>query len=343
MSESTPSKSPSAESVLGPLGAAMLLGLIAFRCLVMISPEPSFDLDPMTEPAPWFGLGPGGSALSSILMLLAGTLILLGERCSGRGLDRGLILLWVLPLVAIVLHARSEATSFWIGVDWFAAALGAVALAHGCRAPGIRSLVLGGFLAVLSMLAVRGGVQLLIEHGETVEFFKANREPMLRAFGWEPGSSQANLYERRLLQPEATGWFGLANLFSGLMAIGLVLGLLSLLVVGVRVASGTRTLLYACVFGGFLALVLLNGSKGALGAAGLGLLVACVPLAIPAWRTRGLQLVGVFAVGALCLTVLAVVVRGLLGPDALGGELSLFFRWQYFQGAAQILAEKALQ
>lgn len=317
----------------------MLLGLIAFRCLVMISPEPSFDLDPMAEPAPWFGLGPGGSALSSILILLAGTLVLLGERCSGRGLDRGLILLWILPLVAIVLHARSEASSFWIGVDWFAAALGAVALAHGCRAPGIRSLVLGSLLAVLSMLAVRGGVQLLIEHRETVEFFNANREPMLRAFGWEPDSVQANLYERRLLQPEATGWFGLANLFSGLMAIGMVLGLLSLLVVGARVASGTRFLLYVCVLVGFLSLMLLNGSKGALGAAGLGLLVACVPLAVPAWRSRGLHLVGVLAVGALCLTVLVVVVRGLLGPDALGGELSLLFRWHYFQGAVQILAE----
>ena len=327
------------DSILVPIGVAVILGLIAFRCLVMISPDPSFDLDPMMEPARWFGLGPGGSAFSSILLLFAGTLVLLGERWSGRGLDRGLLLLWVVPLIAIVLHGRSDATSFWIGLDWFAAALGAVALAHGCRAPGVRSLVLSGFLAVLSMLVVRGAVQLLIEHRETVEFFSANREAMLRSFGWDPGSTQAALYERRLLQPEATGWFGLSNLFSGLMAIGLVLGLVSLLVSGSRVAGGVRVLLYACVLGGFLSLMICNGSKAAFGAAGLGLLVALVPLAAPAWRSRGVRLGGVLAVCALFGTVSVVVIRGLLGPEALGGELSLLFRWHYLVGALAIIAE----
>ena len=339
MSEAAAPSGPRGESVLVPLGAAALLGLIAFRCLVMISPSPSFDLDPMVEASPWFGLGPGGSSMTSIWILLASSLVLLGERFSGRFVDRGLLLMWILPIVAIVLHGLGNGASFWISVDWFAAASAGVALAHACRAPGVRALVLGGILGLLSILAVRGGVQLLLEHRETVEFFQANRESMLTAFGWDPGSVQANLYERRLLQPEATGWFGLSNLFSGLMAIGLVLTFLSLLVVGARVSSGMRALLYACCFGGFFTLILVNGSKGAIGAVVLGLLVAAVPLCIPSWRARGVRLAGVLAVGALFVTVLAVIIRGLFGSSALGGELSLLFRWHYLVGAVQLITE----
>ena len=72
MTESGGTSNP-AESALVPIGAAALLGLVAFRCLVMISPDPSFDVDPLAQPVPWFGLGPGGSALCSIWILLAGT------------------------------------------------------------------------------------------------------------------------------------------------------------------------------------------------------------------------------------------------------------------------------
>ena len=99
MSDAIAPPGPRAESVLVPLGAAALLGLIAFRCLVMVSPDPSFDLDPMVEASPWFGLGPSGSAMCSIWMLLASSLVLFGERFSGRGLDRGLLLLWIIPII----------------------------------------------------------------------------------------------------------------------------------------------------------------------------------------------------------------------------------------------------
>ncbi|MEE2681673.1 MAG: O-antigen ligase family protein [Planctomycetota bacterium] len=339
MSEASSPGVSRGESVLVPLGAAALLGLIAFRCLVMISPDPSFDLDPMAEASPWFGLGPSGSSMTSIWILLASSVVLFGERFSGRGVDRGLLLLWMLPIIAVVLHGLGNGTSFWISVDWFAAAAGGVTLAHACRAPGVRALVLGGILGLCSILAVRGGVQLLFEHRETVEFFRANRESLLGAFGWAPGSVQADLYERRLLQPEATGWFGLSNLFSGLMAVAFVLGFLSLLVVGARVSSGARALLYACWFGGFLTLIIVNGSKGAIGAMALGILVASIPLFVPAWRSRGVHLAGVMAVAALFLTFFIVIARGLFGVSAFAGELSLLVRWQYLVGAVQILAE----
>lgn len=352
MTESGGTSNP-AESALVPIGAAALLGLVAFRCLVMISPDPSFDVDPLAQPVPWFGLGPGGSALCSIWILLAGTLVLLGERFSGRGLDRGLLLLWLLPLVPIVLHGRADATAFWLGVDWFAAASVGVVLAHACRAPGVRSMVLAGFLGVLGMLVIRGAGQLLIEHPALVDYFNANREAMLAGFGWEPGSAKARLYERRLVQPEATGWFGLANLFSGLMAIGLVLGVGSLLATGGSRGGGDRDhaagtprtarwLLWLLALAGFLVMLLVNGSKGAIGAVLLGLVVGVAPRLVPRLRDRGFRLAGVLSVAALAITLGAVLVRGLLGADALGGELSLLFRWQYLLGASSLIVQHPL-
>ena len=198
------SKPASTSRCLG-WGTALLVGVVAFRALVAISSDPFFDVDPLQNPLPWFGIGPVGVLVTSVLILLAASLIFIGERLQGRGLDRTLLLLAVLPLVAIAWHGSRDATDLWQGADWLAAVIGGVALAHAVREPGMRSALLGALLGILSMLAVRGGMEVLVEHPAMVGFFEDNRESVLLAFGWEPGSVQAELYERRLLQPEFGG------------------------------------------------------------------------------------------------------------------------------------------
>ena len=326
-------------NVLVGLGAALLLGIVTLRCLVAISPDPTFDIDPIQDPLPWFGIGPGVSLLLSSLLLLGTFFIFLGERLSGRGIDRLLLLLAVVPLVAVVVHGVQNASDLWRGADWLAAAVAAVGFAHAARAPGMRALILGGLLGMVTLLAVRGGVQFLFEHTQTVAMFDANKEVVLRSFGWEPGSIQAELYERRLRQPEATGWFGLANIFSAFMAIACVAALTTAGSLPFRDqdSSGIRGVLYLVALGCGL-LVLANGSKGAIGALVLGFVVTGVSLIVPGIRkhsSRGF-VVGFLALCALGFVFFVVFVRGILGEASLGGETSLLFRWQYLLGALRI-------
>lgn len=337
------SEGEAGNSLLVPFGAALLLGVVAFRCLVAISPNPTFDIDPLRDPFPWFGIGPGVSALLSVLLLLGTSIVLLGERLSGRGIDRILLLLALIPVVPIVMHGLTDAADLWRGGDWLAGAICAVGLAHAARAPGLRALILGGLLGVVTLLAVRGGVQLLHEHGETVAAFDANQEALLRSFGWTPGSIQAELYERRLLQPEATGWFGLANIFSAFMAIGFVLTFVVAIRIRDRVTSGVRATLFLVALG-LAVLLVVNGSKGAIGAVVLGLVVAFFHLVVPPLRKHDSRvvIVGILAICSLAFVFLVVFVRGILGEVSLGGEVSLLFRWHYMLGAARMIVMQPL-
>jgi len=193
-------------------------------------------------------------------------------------------------------------------------------------------------IGVVLMIAMRGTVQLLHEHAMMVDAFDANRELVLRSFGWEPDSIQADLYERRLRQPEATGWFGLANIFSAFMAIGLVLLVTVIFRVREGISSGSRAG-FILLAAGFAILLLFNGSKGAIGASCIGLVIGFLWLLFPRLRTsESLRpLVGVLALCSLGFIFMAIFVRGaILGEVSLGGELSLLFRWHYMLGALKM-------
>ncbi|HQR39835.1 MAG TPA: hypothetical protein PLF26_15715, partial [Blastocatellia bacterium] len=73
-------------------------------------------------------------------------------------------------------------------------------------------------ISVAAVLAFRGIEQVFIEHPGTVENFKRNRDAILAAQGWPPDSAMARGYERRLMQAEATGWFGLSNVYASFAA-----------------------------------------------------------------------------------------------------------------------------
>ena len=315
-------------------GAALLLGVIACRATTLISPLPSFDVDPLQNAVPWLGIGPAGVLAGTALVLLASGMILAGERRAGRGVDRRLMLFAMLPLVPVLWHGLVDSGDLHRGLDWTSGALGAVALAHAVRGAGVRRLVLAGLAALISLLAVQGGFELLVEHPATVDYYEQNREQVLRSLGWQPDSIQADNYERRLLQPEASGWFGLANLFSGLMVAGI------LLLAGFmhrRLPGGSMTLL-GLVAAGLFALVVVNGSKGALASLFFGVSILFLPLVFGALRDRGRGLPGWCALSGLLLAFLAVIVRSVLPEDALGGERSLLFRGQYLEAAMRMLS-----
>lgn len=312
------------------IATATIVGVAAIRACVAIVPQVRFDVDPASDPAGYAGLGPTGSLALDVLLLVASATAIVLELASGRRILRWLVVAAALPGLAVLAHGIDDARDLFRGSTWLAAALAAVAALHLARDPALRRQLIAGALAVAAPMLLRGAEQVLLEHPATVAFFEANKERILAERGWAPGSPAAEGFERRLRQVEAVGWLGLANLFSGVMAFGAIAFGACALVVRPR---GVGSILCAAMALGCGALLVVNGSKGAIGAMGLGLAVACVGVRF------GRGPAGWAALGAIALAASAPLLRGLLDEAALGGERSLLFRSHYLAGALRMAVD----
>lgn len=316
--------------VLRLTGFAGILVVAALRALVSVQPQILFDIDPARDPMPMLAIGPVGSGILDLLLLASAAIALLGEQLAGNGIRRTPLFLAAVGSLCAALHAAgSSIDAFRLGT-WIAAAFAFVALAHLVRERRLRVTALAVLVSVAAPLAIRGATQVTSEHEETVASYDANRASFLAERGWEPDSSAARTYERRLRQPEASGWFGLSNPYSSIMGVGVV-GLGALAILGFRRGFAGPASVTGAAALGCGALLFVNGGKGAIAATGLAAIVA-VLLARERLRPRaGLAL-------ALCVLVFAlVIVRGFLGPSL--GELSVLFRSFYLEGAARIVAQ----
>jgi len=305
-----------------------LLAAVAIRTLVATSFEARFDVDPAVDPVPFAGLGPFGSWLVDLLLLVASGLVFHAERRAGRGIDGPTVALAFLPALPILFHGLSDAADFHRGGAWLSAAAATAAAAHLSRDPASRRLLAVGLLALVVPLVAKGLGQALVEHPRTVAFYEANRVAFLAERGWDPEGPAAANFERRLRQVEATGWFGLANLVSALVACATV-GLAGC----AALARGrTRAVLAAAALAA-AALVALNFSKGAVVATGLGVGFLLVG------RGGNERRVALAIVACVALAFLAAPLRGAvehLAPGAIG-DRSLLFRSQYLEGGWRIL------
>ncbi|QKK09044.1 MAG: O-antigen ligase family protein [Planctomycetota bacterium] len=205
----------------------------------------------------------------------------------------------------------------------------------------------------------RAGIQVFSEHPTLVDEFRQNRGAFLASHGWVEGSAAARVFERRMMQPDASAWFAMSNVYASVM-VGCAVVFVAGLVAAVRGrlwATGARPDLYRFVgvlagavmaVGGIVMAVPAGGSlpKGAVAALVLGLGL----FGVAAWRERmpglvrrGLAGLGSgrlgwwFGPGLIAAALAAVVVRGVVGERV--GELSLLFRWFYLQAATGIFAE----
>ncbi len=319
----------------------MIICAIALtRACSTFDPFPGWSGDPLAMPAPIIGITPVISLAMDAATLLAGSLILL-KGSPSVFVRVGLVLLMA-GAGAAALHARPDQhdslDNFVIGASWVAALGGAIALRHACRHAALRTLATACLLAIIPVLAVRGGVQVFSEHPETVAEFNRNKQQFLEAQGWTAGSPPALAYERRLVQAEASAWFGLANVFASLMAGALVAftggALLRLRGDADEATAGTRPRIVLGVAAVLAAAgLVLAGAKGGYAAAFVGFGALTVVWVRPSLSAR---LGGWLAVSAVFAALLAVVCRGVVGERI--GELSIYFRWMYMQGAARIFA-----
>jgi tetratricopeptide (TPR) repeat protein len=353
------SPSPLAEALrLG--GIIAIAAIAAMRCAILFVPQVVFDVDPAASPAPIGGLGPGGSLVLDVALLLACAAVFTGEARSGRGVDWRFVVLALVPAPMALWHGAADLGDLWHGATWIAALLAAVALAHAARAGATRTAAAAILLAAVAPLLARGIANVTSEHEATVREFEQNRAEIFREKGWAPDSPSALIFERRLRQREPTGWFVTSNVYGSIVAAGAVTftALAAAAMRGRRPPPPRRrrgpmpaappsgalrwTALAAAIIAiALLAALLLTGSKGAIAAGAGGFLLVALRFA-PARRTLLHRLGPEIAVAAIVGALAMVAVRGLLLPEGFLGERSLLFRWHYTVASARIVEAQPL-
>lgn len=331
------------------LGLVLLAALI--RVLTATEPFPYWATDPLQMTTPTTGLTPAMGLTLDAIALAGSALTLAGRRRHGPGLVE--LLLWACGAVVAALHAsfidHGSIENLSTGSAWI------TALASGLAARAIAgdrrlvSFAAATLLGATILLAGKGAVQVLIEHAQTVSAYRENREAFLAAEGWTAGSSMARAFERRLFQPESTGWFGLSNVYASVMAAA-VIAMTGFVVAAWRSRSqvhpplpfSRRTALTWTLIGGFAAAagLALSQSKGGITAAIAGLAALAVSLTFRSLLQRRPRITTILVCAVPPAVLALVALRGALGERF--GELSLHFRWFYIQGAGRIFSQSPL-
>lgn len=332
-------------------GTWLVLGPLLARAAVTTSTLPYWDLDPLIFSATNTSMAPAGSMLVDVCVLIGAALMLVGaSRGPGASprLLAAFLALFAVFAAGVLGHAFFERTPGlrWtpdlgdqrIGLSWLSGLAAACAMAISGQDPRVRRLVVGVFLGFGVLLLLRALQQVYVDHPRIVADFAADKARALAAHGWTEGSVMARGFERRLIQPEASGYFGLANVYATLAACSGV-GACVLAVAGLsqRKRTGerwTNSLMLGIAALASIAGLALSGAKGGV-AAFLGGLTAATLL----WgMSGGVPILGRMrswsgwiAIGIVAATLVLVVVRGLVGERS--HELSLLFRWFYMQGA----------
>lgn len=324
------------------IGAIAIAAIAVMRCVVVFQEQIEFATDPVLDPSPVSGLGPVGSLVLDALLLIGCALALFGEAARGRGIDWRLYLLALLPAPVIFWQGAGEFGDLGRGMTWLSALVAAVTVAHLVREHTMRIMFTCVLAAVAAPLVMRGIVQVVAEHPRDLDFFRAHRAEVLAAQHIAPDSNSALIFERRLDQAEATGWFGLANVFGSFMVFGMIAWLgMTIAAVRAKLPSGwwgvTGLMTIGCLAGTWL-----SGSKGAAAAALLGLMLLAGPFLLRRLRDGFRRFGGAIALGAVALAILAVVFRGIVLPEGFAGDKSILFRWHYLLGTLRIIGEHAL-
>ena len=292
------------DTALAGIGTTLIVLSAVVRTVVTIDPMPVWSMDPLTMWVPQTGLGPAALLGLDLLGLVGAAAVLLAMRKRVRAVPVTLLLL---GMVAVIIHSLSRPAHAEVGMPWAFALAGGFALAHlpsvsaqSADLPMWRTVALATILSIAVMLVGKGIVQVYIEHPATVANYQATRETFLQSQGWAPDSAMARNYERRLYQPEASGWFGLSNVFGSLMA-SMALALITIAWLTLRariedrrwsgspsrVSEDRRVPVVLFVAAGLcIAGLFLSGSKGAAGAGIVGAvaLLAALMFQRAAWR-----------------------------------------------------------
>lgn len=337
-------QSPSIDwRAIGPwILAWAVLALTLVQTVVSISPDIYWDIDPRSRTQGYVNtmIGPSLLAvLNTLSVLVAGAALLIPMKRESR-LPAWSLWLMALGAAFAVRHLPSHAENAFRGAAWIAAAFLGLATARLASDASIRRWMLIAIVAMLLAQSLRTGYYVFVEHPMTVKMFKQNEDQFLQARGWLRDSPQHLLYLRRLSDPQATGSFGLSNVFGTIIAGMTVLAGAMALRAGLR-RNSVALFLTVPLLGLGIVTVILSKSKGAMLALLLGLgLLALIELHRSDRFKRYVRrwMIVLAVVLGLLLPWAAVAYRGLTWKPGSGGEISLLVRAQYLAAAGRVLA-----
>ena len=318
-----------------------VIALVFLPCVVMIRPDLYWDADPQLGLAgAMTALGPAGVMWLTVLSVAAAGAALWVHLLAGGRICKITLTLAGFGGLGCLYHMSRHALSLYICGGWLGAVALAVAGLHLGQHRQPRRWMITALAALLMPLAFDAVSYVFVEHPMMLESFQQQESQLLAARGLAAGSTQHQEYARRLAVADATGPFGLSNVF------GAVLTALVLIAAAITMDQfvrrprllGRAALFAAATVLGFTALWLTR-SRGALlaCAAGVGLVALAGGAADRPKLRRWLPVAAWSLIG---LAFLAVVARGLAGPpDSPRGERSLLFRSYYWQGAGRIFGE----
>ena len=335
-------------------GLVLILAPLLTRAVSVSSPFPAWETDPLSSGGFDSGLTPTGSLIVDTLIVLGAALLMLHARARGVIASRSCLLLAAIGAVPVIMHAlilgepRGSIGHARIGFAWLSAIFAGVAVFHGAHDPRVRRVITALLAGLMVLFAMRGCVEYFIEFPRQVAAFREDKVRILASHGWTEGSSMALGFERRLMQPEASGWFGLSNVYASIAAAGVTLGLgllLSALQRGKLAQINSKVWITASLVTlSSAACLYFAQSKGGVIACAAGLLALASLAGVRALLARGLldaararRIAGLIGLGAVIGALALIALRAVIGERI--SELSMLFRGYYAEAALRIFAK----
>lgn len=282
---------------------------------------------------------PATTAWFDFAIWLAALLAVLSKRLQRKrwrltGIEVGAALMIVAAIVS-TLYASNKRLAINASCDWLTAIVLLMALANLCRTRLRIALLLAVLAASGITTAARCGMQVGVEFAETQQVYEESKDQFWAQQGVELDDPRVILFEKRMAAQEASGFFPHSN------TTGSWLGLSGFAVLAVGMFLGNkRGLRFALYVVGIvlLAMILVTGSKAAL-AAGVLALVLLALLIVIQQSLRRQWLIGFIGAWIGVLIALGLGLSAGLKHGTLPGD-SLAFRWNYWQVSSEITKDQ---
>lgn len=319
------------------LAVFVLLLVVAMRPLLMETYESartpmtralnlSSDLTPATTA--WFGLAVWLAAAAATVAA-----VLARRPWRPAGFEAG----WLLMLIGAVVStmvASNKRLAINCSADWLTAAALTWTLVNLARRRFCVGLILAAIIASGAVSAVRCGMQVTIEHADTMRHYQEMKEKFWSDQSIPLDDPTVDLYERRMRAAEASGFFALANSQGAWLALA---GFAALSMAALRNRHALLQATFAVLAAVLMCCIFMTGGRGAM----LGALGSLFVLAV-VWRfqerlRRRWRLLVIAGWVAVVVGTLAVAGHGLAHGGLPGSSLN--FRWQYWGVTRQIITD----
>ncbi len=288
---------------------------------------------------------PATTLIFNAVILLAALSWLAARALGSPAIYRRTGLEWGLLLVSIggaisCFYAGNKRVAINATVDWLCMPLATIVLVQLLQTKRRIMLTLCVILASASVQAFECFNQVVDTFPETRRLYERTKKEMWSTAGVEFDAPQVELFERRLMGNEATGFL----VHSNVTGIYLVVAALIVLAAGWQqwVTRGQRGRAVA-MFGlvaVMLAAAVLTKSRGAMLAGALGLALWLARNRFEGWFVRQGRRALILGWGAILLATVAAVGHGLYHKGLPGASLQ--FRWQYWTASARIFQDHPL-